>query len=370
MNGSAFGLSPAAVFWAVVTLLLLGALALFHGILLPFVAGFVLAYLFQPIARGLCRTGLPRGLIALLIVAAAIGAFGAFLALILPPLANELGQLIVEAPERFEQARAYLIQHYGHVLQHITEQQKANVPAPLDIGQHVAPWLVSKLDSVLQNGLAFFNSVALLFLTPIVAFFMLRDWDGMIDSVRKFLPPRQAPAIIEVAQEIDAVISAYLRGTLIVLIIMASFYMVSLGLLGLNYGLLIGLCAGLFSFVPYMGSTSGFLIAGAVALSQFYPDYSTIGLVCGVFGVGQLVESNVLTPHIVGGKVGLHPVWLLFALVAAGYLLGFLGLIVSVPLAAAIGVLVRYAVRKYYESPLHNDSSQKPEAGSAPALQG
>ncbi len=371
MNGSAFGLSPAAVFWAAVSALVLAALFLFHGILLPFVAGFVLAYLFQPIARGVCRLGLPRGAAAFLIVTAAIAAVAAFLALILPPLANELGQLIAEAPERFEHARAYFAEHYGKLVQQVADQQqKTGAPAPMDIGQQVAPWLVSKLDSVLQNGLAFFNSVALLFLTPVVAFFLLRDWDQMIGSVRSFLPPRQASAIIEVAQEIDSVISAYLRGTLIVLLILCTFYMISLGLLGLNYGLLIGLCTGLISFVPYLGSTSGLLIAGSVALYQFYPDYTTIGLVCGVFGVGQVVESNVLTPNIVGSKVGLHPVWLLFALVGAGYLLGFLGLIVSVPLAAAIGVLVRYTIRRYYESPLHNEGNRGQEAGSAPPLQG
>jgi predicted PurR-regulated permease PerM len=175
---------------------------------------------------------------------------------------------------------------------------------------------------------------------------------------------------VGVAQEIDAVISAYLRGTSIVLVILAAFYMTSLGVLGLSYGLLIGLCAALISFVPYLGSMTGAVIAGSVALYQFYPDYATIGMVLGVFGVGQIVESNVLTPFIVGSKVGLHPVWLLFALVGAGYLLGFLGLIVSVPLAAAIGVLVRYAVRRYYESSLHNDGNREREAGSAPTLHG
>jgi predicted PurR-regulated permease PerM len=371
MNGNTFGLSPAATFWAIFLAVMLAVFILFHGILLPFVAGFVLAYLFHPIVHGLGRVGVPRGAAAFLMVAASMAAFAAFLALILPPLASELAQLISELPERYQHVRVYIIEHYGHFLQQVTDQQqKAGSPAPADIGQHVAPWLVSKLDSVLQSGLAFFNSLALLFLTPVITFFLLRDWEKMIASVRDFLPWKQAPAIVEVAQEIDSTISAYLRGTLIVLIILSAFYMTSLGLIGLNYGLLIGLVAGLISFVPYLGSTGGLLISGGVALYQFYPDYTTVGLVCGVFVLGQLVEGNVLTPNIVGSKVGLHPVWLLFALVGSGYLLGFLGLLISVPLAATIGVLVRYALRRYYESPLHNEGGGKQEAGGAPMLRG
>ena len=160
------------------------------------------------------------------------------------------------------------------------------------------------------------------------------------------------------------------QGMLIVLLIVSAFYMVALGAIGLNYGLVIGLGAGLFSFVPYLGSTSGFLISGGVAISQFWPNYTQIALVCGVFVLGQVVEGNVLTPKIVGDKVRLHPVWMLFALIASGYLLGFTGLLISVPLAAAIGVLVRFAVRKYYGSPMYEGQESmsvrpKPFAGSA-----
>ena len=259
-------------------------------------------------------------------------------------------------PVWYERAQSYIAQHYGQYLQHIAGPQKPGEPAAAEqLRQHLAPWLVSQAQGLLKSGASLFNSVALLFLTPVITFFLLRDWDKMIASVRDFLPRQQAPAIIEVVREIDTTISAYLRGTLIVLLIVSAFYMVSLGLIGLHYGLLIGLVAGMFSFVPYLGSTGGFLVSGGVALAQFWPDYTMVGAVCGVFVFGQVIEGNVLTPYIVGNKVGLHPVWLLFALVASGYVLGFLGLIISVPLAAAIGVLVRYAVRRYYESALHNE---------------
>ena len=371
MSGSTFGLSPAVTFWAVVSGVALAALLLFSGILLPFAAGFVLAYLFHPIVGGMERARIPRGAAAFVIVAASMAMAVAFIAVIVPPLAAQLGQLIENLPVWYERAQSYLTEHYGPYLQHLTGPRKPGEPAAAEqIGQHAASYLISQLQGLLKSGADLFNSLALLFLTPVVTFFLLRDWDKMIASLEDFLPRRQAPAIVEVAREIDSTISAYLRGTLIVLLVVSLFYMVSLGLIGLNYGLLIGLAAGLFSFVPYLGSTGGFLVSGAVALAQYWPDYRMPALVCGVFVFGQVVEGNVLTPFIVGNRVRLHPLWLLFALVASGYLLGFLGLVVSVPLAAALGVLVRHAIRKYYESPLHNEDNREQEAGSAATLQG
>ncbi len=371
MNGGIFGLSRAATFWVVVSGLALLALVLFSGILLPFAAGFVLAYLFHPIVGGMGRARIPRGAAAFVIVALSMIVLAAFIAVIVPPVATQLGDLIENLPTLYERAQSYLTEHYGHYLQHLTGPQKPGEPAPVEqIRQHAAAYLVSQLQGLLKSGADLFNSLALLFLTPVITFFLLRDWDKMIASLWGFLPRQQAPAIAEVAREIDSTISAYLRGTLIVLLIVSVFYMVSLGVIGLNYGLLIGLAAGLLSFVPYLGSTGGFLVSGGVALSQYWPDYTMPALVCGVFVIGQVIEGNVLTPYIVGNSVRLHPLWLLFALVGSGYLLGFLGLLISVPLAATIGVLVRYAIRKYYESPLHNDGNHEQEAGSAPTPQG
>jgi len=232
----------------------------------------------------------------------------------------------------------------------------------------VTPWAVTQVQNLLKSSLDIFNSLALLFLTPVVTFFLLRDWDKMISSIEKFFPPKHLPMINEIAGEIDSTISGYLRGTLIVLAIVSGFYMIALGIVGLNYGLIIGLGAGLFSFVPYMGSTAGFLISGGVALSQFWPDYTKVILVCGIFVFGQLIEGNVLTPNIVGNRVRLHPVWLLFALIASGYLLGFLGLLISVPLAAAIGVLVRHAIRSYYHSSMYSAEGKDGEQADGSGL--
>ena len=365
MSNTPFRLSPAAKFWVIFTALALAALVLFSPILLPFAAGFVLAYLFHPIVNRMHRIGIPRGLSAFLIVAALIIVMAAILALIAPPIIDQLGQILRELPGWYERSRDYIVQHYGTYLQQITGHQRSESPVEQQITQHVTPWLFEKLQGLLQSSLDLFNSLALLFLTPVVTLFMLRDWNKMIASVNKFFPRQHAPVIAGIAQEINSTIAGYLRGTLIVLVIVSGFYMVTLGLIGLNYGLLIGLCAGLISFVPYLGSTGGFLVSGGVAFYQYWPDYKMVALVCGVFVFGQLMEGNVLTPNIVGNKVRLHPVWMLFALIASGYLFGFLGLLISVPLAASVGVLVRHLIRGYYESSMHNGRSDSEHEASA-----
>ncbi len=365
MTDSTIRLSPNATFWVLFLCGSLVALLVFADILLPFVAGFVLAYLFNPIVDRLGRIGLSRGVSAFAIIAVVALVFAIVLALILPPVIEQFGQLIEALPRYYQEARTYLLRNYGHYL--LPLQKQLNLPQggpqgpgplPPQVTEGLASWFLTQLQNLLKGGLAVFNSLALMFLTPVVTFFLLRDWDKMIAGIEDLLPRQDAPAIKEIAQEMDWTISGYLRGTLIVLLIVSGFYMVALGAIGLNYGLVIGLGAGLISFVPYLGSTSGFLISGGVAIAQFWPNYTQIALVCSVFVLGQVVEGNVLTPKIVGDKVRLHPVWMLFALIASGYILGFTGLLISVPMAAAIGVLVRFAVRKYYGSPMYEGQVQ------------
>lgn len=373
MNDTSVRLSPHATFWLIFSIVALMALLLFAEILLPFAAGMVIAYLFHPVVNQMCRFGVHRGAAAFAVIAVGALTLTILLILIVPPLFDQLSELIRKLPGYLQVFRDYVQKHYGAYLQPVQRlaqpQQPGNPPADVtqQVAQSFTPWIVAQLERLLANSLALFNSLALLFLTPVVAFFLLRDWDKMVAEINRLLPRKDAPAIREIAMEINWTISAYLRGTLIVLIIVSAFYMTALGLIGLHYGLLIGLGAGLISFVPYLGSTTGFLVSGGVALAQYWPDYTKIGLVLGIFVFGQLVEGNVLTPNIVGNKVRLHPVWLLFALIASGYLLGFTGLLISVPLAAAIGVLVRHAVRKYYGSEMY-DEKNRHRLEKAPAV--
>ena len=189
-----------------------------------------------------------------------------------------------------------------------------------------------------------------------VAFYLICDWDSMVDAVDRLIPLPQRDTVRELGREIDATISAYVRGQSGVCLILGSYYAVGLTLAGLSFGLLIGVISGLVSFIPYVGSLTALVLSLGVAVAQFFPDWTPIIIVAGVVLVGQFFEGNVLAPKLVGESVGLHPVWLMFALFAFSYLFGFVGLLLAVPLAAAAGVLIRFAVRRYRASPLYTGS--------------
>ena len=231
-----------------------------------------------------------------------------------------------------------------------------------------AGWIASLLGSIWSGGVAFVNLISLLVVTPVVAFYMLLDWDRMVATVDKWLPREHVETIRGLAREIDEALAGFVRGQGTVCIILASFYASGLSLSGLNFGVLIGIISGLISFVPYVGSITGFVLAGGVALIQFLPDgeWLMISIVLAIFVMGQFLEGNFLSPKLVGERVGLHPVWLMFALFAFGLLLGFVGLLLAVPLAAAIGVLLRFALKTYMGSPLYVGEHPPPAKGEDP----
>jgi predicted PurR-regulated permease PerM len=194
----------------------------------------------------------------------------------------------------------------------------------------------------------------LMVITPVVAFYMVYDWQRIITTVDGWLPRDHAGTIRTLASEIDAAIAGFIRGQTGICLIIASLYAVGLTMLGLNYGLLIGAIAGFLSFIPYVGSLTGFLLALGVALAQFWPDAVSILSVIGVCIVCQFLEDYVLAPALVGSIIGLHPLWLMFSLFAFGYLFGFVGLLLAVPLAAATAVVVRFALKQYLASSLYS----------------
>jgi predicted PurR-regulated permease PerM len=211
-------------------------------------------------------------------------------------------------------------------------------------------WLTAFLKSLWSGGSALISLFSLLVVTPVVAFYLIYDWHTMIRVVDSWIPLQQRDTVRGLAREVDAAIAGFVRGQSAVCLILGSFYAITLTLAGLNFGLLIGLISGLITFIPYVGSMTGLILAVAVAVAQFWPDYMWIAMIIGIFLVGQFIEGNVLAPKLVGESVGLHPVWLIFALLAFGYLFGFVGLLIAVPLAATIGVLTRFALRRYLES--------------------
>jgi predicted PurR-regulated permease PerM len=210
------------------------------------------------------------------------------------------------------------------------------------------------LKTLMSNGFALINLISLLLIMPVVTFYMLRDWDSFVKKVEALLPKKSRKGIMEAFKEIDKIIAGFIRGQLSVCLILGLFYSIGLKLVGLELGLLIGFIAGIISFIPYVGSITGFILGCVLAFAQ-YGDITHVLYVVAVFMLGQFVEGNFLTPKLVGESVGLHPVWVMFALLAGGVLLGFLGLMLSVPLAAIVGVLVRYGVKKYKQSSLYLD---------------
>jgi len=197
------------------------------------------------------------------------------------------------------------------------------------------------------------NFVVFIVVVPVVAFYMLLDWDRMVAKVDGWLPRDHAPQIRAIARQIDKVLSGFVRGQVSVCLILGSFYAIALMLAGLNFGLIAGAIAGGLTFIPYVGAVIGGVLSIGLALYQFWGDWMSIGIVAGIFVAGQFLEGNVITPRLVGSSVGLHPLWLIFALSAFGTLFGFVGMLVAVPVAAVIGVLARFALDRYLEGRLY-----------------
>lgn len=340
-----------ALFWLGALAALALFLYLFSQILLPFVAGLALAYLLDPLADRLERLGLPRLWATVAILVAFVLALVLSIMLIVPVLGGQLSNFIQKLPSTVARLQELLAAQNQQWLERMLGQGMGQLKSSLGavVSQGV-DWLTSFLASLWTGGQAIVSVLSLLVVTPVVAFYMLVDWDRMIASIDDYVPLRHKVTIRQLAREMDEGIAGFVRGQALVCLILGTFYAIALSIVGLNFGLVIGLCAGLIGFVPYVGSVAGLLVSVGVAIVQFWPDWSMVAIVLGIFVAGQFVEGNILQPRLVGRSVGLHPVWLMFALVAFGYLMGFVGLLVAVPLAAAVGVLARFGMQRYRES--------------------
>jgi predicted PurR-regulated permease PerM len=219
-----------------------------------------------------------------------------------------------------------------------------------------ASWMTTLVASLWSGGRVVLNVLALLIVTPVVAFYLLYDWDRLVARVDSWLPRDHVEEVRKIARDIDRAIAAFIRGQGLVCLILAAVYSVGLVIVGLNFGFLIGLGAGLLGFIPFVGATVGFAVSLGIAIAQFWPDWIWIAATAAVFGLGQFLENYVLQPRLIGQNVGLHPVWVMFALFAFGYLFGFVGVMIAIPAAAAVGVLVRYALARYLASPIYRGS--------------
>ena len=318
-----------------VTFYLLTALS---DILLPFVLGFALAYFLDPLADRLEAVGVRRSLATLTITVIVGLALLTALAFGLPVLAQQISMLIAALPGYISDVQVWLLE------QNLVEGQNELVSV---LGESLLAGLQKTASSMVLTGLSLINLLALIFITPIVAVYMLNDWDHMIARINGLLPEEQAAIIRNVASQIDETMGGVARGQILGGLSWGWIYSGGLSLVGLRSGIIVGVFAGLISFIPYVGAAFGLVLAGALGLGQFGFELPPLALVAGVFFVGQFIEGNILTPRLVGDRVKLHPVWIIFALLAMGSLFGFLGLLLAVPLAAIIGVLVRYGVTLY-----------------------
>jgi len=339
-------------FWLIGLVVALIGVYFLRAILLPFVAGMAIAYFLDPACDKLERwmsrtwaTTLVTLIFALLIILAMV--------LIAPLLVDQLTQFVQTVPDLLNRAHAKLLPYYTSL------QQRFDLPNIAELGDLARSrmgtglnWILQTLLNVAQSSVAIANLLSLVFITPVVTFYLLRDWDRIVAKIDGLLPRQHAAVIRAQGREIDTTLAGFARGQATVCLILATYYATALMAAGLPFGLVVGLAAGLLTFIPYLGAIGGFVIAMAIALVNF-DSWSGVIVVAAIFGVGQVAEGNVLTPKLVGDRVGLHPVWVIFALLAGGTLFGFLGLLLAVPVAAGIGVLVRFALARYLDSPVY-----------------
>jgi len=347
---------PGRIWGAIAGLVALGLLVyLLSGMLMPFVAGLLVAYFLDPLADRLERAGCSRTLAVALIVAAFFLAAVILLVLLIPVLHTQVTGFIERVPAYVDALRAQLgplLDRLAAVLpDHALDQLRAAAGSQAG---GALQWLGGLIGGVLQGGAALIGLLSLVVITPLVAFYMLRDWDRIIRHVDDLLPRHIAGTVREQAAEIDRTLAAFVRGQATVCLLLAAFYGIGLSLVGLEFGLIVGIGTGLISFVPYFGMGLGLVVGLGIALAQF-ATWGPIALVAAVFAAGQVIEGNFLTPRLVGGRVGLHPVWVIFAVLAGGSLFGFTGVIIAIPTAAAAGVLVRFAIARYRRSLLYTE---------------
>jgi predicted PurR-regulated permease PerM len=342
------------LFWLGALLAFIIFLLAFRTILLPFVAGMALAYFLDPVADWLERRGLSRLMATVVILISFVLMFAVSLVIIIPLIVSQFSEFAQQLPQYLTQLQQLIANPENSFLPGWMARQiqtaKDNFSSLMSEG---AGFLGGLLNQLWNSGKTIIDVISLLVITPVVAFYILLDWDRMVAKVDSWVPRDQVATVRQLANEMDQAVSGFIRGQGSLCLILGIFYAVGLTLVGLNFGLLIGFVAGMISFIPYIGSLVGLVLAVGVALMQFWPDYGWIIAVIVVFFVGQFIEGNILQPKLVGSSVGLHPVWLMFALLAFGAMFGFVGLLIAVPAAAVIGVLVRFALSRYLQSDIY-----------------
>lgn len=348
------------IFWIAAAATFLVLLWLLNDILLPFVVGMVVAYFLDPVVVRLQRARMSRAMATTLVTIVAVLVSVGVVMAILPPLFGQIQSLITNAPDYVMKA----LSRIQPLIEPLRDRLGLDPLSVHDLQSQATQWAGKGLavaggiaGALAQRGFAIINLLGLLFITPVVTFYMLRDWEKVLAAIDSTLPLDHADTIRKLTRESNAAIAGYVRGQALVCLALGSFYGIGLTLVGLQFGLVIGLIAGAISFIPFVGTFVGAVMALGMALAQFPPEWMGVVKVAAVFLVGQMVEGNFLSPKLVGDRVGLHPVWIMFALLAGGSLFGFTGVLIAVPVAAVLGVIVRHFIARYRESDLYRGSA-------------
>ncbi|MEM6897316.1 MAG: AI-2E family transporter [Pseudomonadota bacterium] len=363
------------IYWAIIALLVALALWYLGSVITPFLVGAAIAYFLDPVADRLEDLGCSRVLATIIITVVAILIFVLLAILVVPSLAQQAVSLFNAAPQIFTNLRDFIFERFPSIMDDTSVVHQSLV----SIGETIQSRGGELVNTVLTSAASVVNIILLFVIVPVVAFYMLLDWDKMVAEVDKLIPRDHLPVVRKLASEMDAVIAGFVRGMGTVCLILGTYYAVALMAVGLQFGLVVGFVAGLVTFIPYLGAVIGGILAVGLAIFQYWgadiaangevlrdgTDWLRIALVAIIFMVGQMVEGNILTPKLVGNSVGLHPVWLLLSLSVFGALFGFVGLLIGVPLAAAIGVLARFFVSEYKAGLLYRGTSGTSDDGGA-----
>ena len=343
-------------YWGIAAAVFFVAIWLLGDVLLPFIVGGAIAYFLDPIADRLERAGLSRvaattviSLIALVLVVLLVLA-------VIPTLVNQLTALVNAAPDIAKRLQGFLLERFPELADSTSTIRQTLA----EIGIAIQARGTELTQGVLSSALGVISIVLFIVVVPVVAFYLLLDWDDMVARIDSMLPLDHAPTIRRLGREINAVLAGFVRGQVSVCLALGTFYAVALMAAGLQFGLIVGAIAGAITFIPYVGSLVGGALAVGLALFQFWGDWLQIGIIAAIFAAGQFVEGNILTPRLVGKSVGLHPVWLLLALSAFGSVFGFVGMLIAVPVAASFGVLTRFGMEQYRASLLYQGKAAVP----------
>ena len=336
-------------YWGIASAVFLVTLWFLGDVILPFVIGGAIAYFLDPVADRLERMGLSRAASAVVISLVALFIFVIMALLVIPLLLEQAVQLFNIAPQLARDLQGFLSDHFPSIFQPESTLHKTL----LSLGEAIRERGGQVFQTLLNSAASLIDLVLLIVIVPVVAFYLLYDWDHLVAKIDGLLPRDHAPVIRDLASQIDRTLASFIRGMGTVCLVLGTYYAIALMLVGLQFGLVVGAFAGLITFIPYVGSIVGGVLAVGLALFQFWGDWLSVGLVAAIFVSGQVIEGNVLTPKLVGSSVGLHPVWLIFALSAFGTLFGFVGMLVAVPVAASLGVITRFATLQYKDSRLY-----------------